>query len=106
MLQRDELSCLEQDAQKAADLLKDRVEFAAKRVVASMCDAVVRFRDALDKSKAKQTLAMGQAVTLGGRGEEPCGFGKIGTFHVQLVERGFSKQFEVSVSCSVPPVVY
>ena len=58
------LSCLEQDAQKAADLLKDRVEFAAKRVVASMCDAVVRFRDALDKSKAKQTLAMGQAVTL------------------------------------------
>jgi len=29
-----------------------------------MCDAVVRFRDALDKSKAKQTLTMGQAVTL------------------------------------------
>ena len=105
MLQRDELSGLGQDAQKAADSLKDRVEFTAKRV-ASMCDAVVRFRDALDKSKAKQTLAMGQAVTLGGRGEEPCGFGKIGTFHVQLVERGFSKQFEVSVSCSVPPVVY
>ena len=63
MLQHDEPSGLEQDAQEAAEGVNERVVYAAKRV-ASMCDAVAMFRDALEKSKAKQTLAMGQALTL------------------------------------------
>ena len=63
VLQRNEPSGLEQDAQAAVDLLTDRVKFAAKRV-ACMSDTVVRFRDARGRSKAEEALAMSQACLL------------------------------------------